>query len=188
MPRDSNGNYTLPAGNPVVAATVIEASWANGTMSDVQTAMTDSLSRSGQGGMLQPFTLVDGTVSLPGLAFVSESSSGWYRAAPQDVRMAIAGVQKIQVTATAIVLATTLTVAGAATFSTSVATPSVIENGTALTAKYLGITATATDSLSLGGELAVRYPTSTTDDLKFVISASVPAPGTLNDTITFVTV
>lgn len=51
MSRDSNGNYNLPAGNPVIAGTVITTSWANPTMSDIGAALTDSLSRSGKGGM-----------------------------------------------------------------------------------------------------------------------------------------
>ena len=59
MPRDSQGIYTLPAsaGNPVVPDTLIEASWANGTMDDVALALTDSLPRSGSAPMVGPLTL-----------------------------------------------------------------------------------------------------------------------------------
>jgi len=32
MPRNASGTYTLPSGNPVVAGTTIEASWANTTL------------------------------------------------------------------------------------------------------------------------------------------------------------
>ena len=49
--RDSSGTYSLPAGNPVVSGTIIETAWANPTMSDIASALTDSLSRSGKGGM-----------------------------------------------------------------------------------------------------------------------------------------
>jgi hypothetical protein len=52
MSRDSNGNYSLPVGNPVVTLTVISSSWANTTMSDLATAMTASLDRSGNGGSI----------------------------------------------------------------------------------------------------------------------------------------
>lgn len=49
MPRDGAGNYTLPSGNPVVTNTVISSSgWANPTLSDIATALTQSLSRDGQ--------------------------------------------------------------------------------------------------------------------------------------------
>ena len=37
MPRDANGDVTLPAGNPVVADTDITASWGNTTMADMAT-------------------------------------------------------------------------------------------------------------------------------------------------------
>jgi len=94
MARDGSGTYTLPAGNPVVTGTTIDASWANNTMNDLVTEMTDSLSRSGKGGMLTAFEFADGTAALPGLAFTSEVSSGFYRAATNDVRASIAGVDR----------------------------------------------------------------------------------------------
>src|SRR5687768_1164934 len=52
MSRDGNGNYTLPAGNPVQSGTVISSTWANTTLSDVATALTQSVARDGQA----PFT------------------------------------------------------------------------------------------------------------------------------------
>lgn len=51
MSRDASGNYNLPAGNPVVSGTVITTAWANPTMADLGSALTDSLSRTGKGGM-----------------------------------------------------------------------------------------------------------------------------------------
>ena len=51
MPRSASGAYTLPAGNPVLTGTVISSGgWGNPTLSDLAAEMTDSLSRSGQGG------------------------------------------------------------------------------------------------------------------------------------------
>lgn len=53
MSRDSNGDYSLPAGvNPVVAGTTITDDWANTTLSDVATALTDSWDRQGRGAPL----------------------------------------------------------------------------------------------------------------------------------------
>ncbi len=94
MARDGSGNYTLPAGNPVVTGTTIDASWANPTLDDLATEITDSLSRSGKGGMLVGFPFADGTMALPGLTFASETNSGWYRAATNDMRATIAGVDR----------------------------------------------------------------------------------------------
>ena len=89
MPRDNAGNYTLAPGNPVAGGTIISTSWANPTMDDLAVAMTDSLSRTGLGGMLVPFRNADGTALQPGITFALEPSSGLYRAGNTDVRMTI---------------------------------------------------------------------------------------------------
>ena len=48
MPRNGTGSYTLPAGNPVVTGTTISSTWANTTLSDIGTALTNSLAKDGQ--------------------------------------------------------------------------------------------------------------------------------------------
>ena len=48
MPRNGSGTYQLPAGNPVISGTLIQATWANGTLNDVGSALTQSISRDGQ--------------------------------------------------------------------------------------------------------------------------------------------
>jgi len=60
MPRNSQGLYTLPAGNPVVPNTLIESAWANGTMDDIASALTASLPRDGSAPMVGPLTLQAG--------------------------------------------------------------------------------------------------------------------------------
>jgi microcystin-dependent protein len=57
MPRNNQGVYTLPAGNPVVPGTLIETTWANPTMSDIAAALTGSLPRDGSAGMTGPLIL-----------------------------------------------------------------------------------------------------------------------------------
>src|SRR5574343_376051 len=59
MPRNSNGIYELPAGNPVVSGTVIESVWANDTLEDVAEALTASLPRNGTAAMTGPLTLAN---------------------------------------------------------------------------------------------------------------------------------
>ena len=48
MSRNGSGVYSLPAGNPVVTGTTIASTWANTTLSDIQTALTQSISADGQ--------------------------------------------------------------------------------------------------------------------------------------------
>jgi hypothetical protein len=58
MSRDPSGNYSLPPVgatglpiNPVQPSTIITTDWARTTLNDLAVAMSDSLSRSGKGGM-----------------------------------------------------------------------------------------------------------------------------------------
>lgn len=89
MPRDANGNYLLPAENPVTSGTTIESNWANTTMQDLAAEMTDSLSRSGNGGIQGPFQIIDELTGVPGLAFTNEPTSGLKRSGAGDVRMQV---------------------------------------------------------------------------------------------------
>ncbi len=57
MSRNGSGVYTLPAGNPVVTGTVISTTWANNTMNDLASAMTDSVAADGQTPMTGPLNL-----------------------------------------------------------------------------------------------------------------------------------
>jgi hypothetical protein len=96
MARDSNGSYTATTGQPVVGGTTISSTTFNSLVSDISTELTDSLSRSGKGGMLVPFKNNDGTVAAPGMTFINETGSGIYRAGSNDVRMSIAGVDLVK--------------------------------------------------------------------------------------------
>ena len=48
IPRNPNGDYILPAGNPVVSGTIIDTDWANPTLADIANEITNSLSRNGE--------------------------------------------------------------------------------------------------------------------------------------------
>jgi len=48
MSRNGSGTYSLPAGNPVVTGTTISSTWANNTLSDMATALTQSIAYDGQ--------------------------------------------------------------------------------------------------------------------------------------------
>ena len=96
MPRNSSGIYTLPGGNPVTPGDVIEAEWANTTLEDVADALTNSLSRTGAGGMLAPFRIADGSISGPGLSFLNETNTGLYRLSSGSAWMAVLGVNTAQ--------------------------------------------------------------------------------------------
>ena len=48
MSRNGSGTYSLPAGNPVVTGTTISSSWANTTLTDIASALTNSVASDGQ--------------------------------------------------------------------------------------------------------------------------------------------
>lgn len=96
MPRNASGIYTLPSGNPVVPGTTIDAAWANDTMEDMANEITNSLSRTGAGGMLAPFRIADGTVTAPGLSYLNETNTGLYRSGAGSTWMSVLGVNTAQ--------------------------------------------------------------------------------------------
>lgn len=48
MSRNGSGVYSLPAGNPVITGTTISSTWANNTLTDIASALTDSVAADGQ--------------------------------------------------------------------------------------------------------------------------------------------
>ena len=74
MARNGSGTYSLPSGNPVVTATAISSSDFNDTMTDIATALTNSLARNGEAPPTanQPF----GGYKITGLAIGTAKTDG----------------------------------------------------------------------------------------------------------------
>lgn len=75
MPRNSSGTFTL-AESAFVPNTSISSSAVNSDLSDIATGLTDSLSRTGQGGMSAALGL-----SLSGWFYTSDPDTGMSRSA-----------------------------------------------------------------------------------------------------------
>jgi hypothetical protein len=113
MPRNASGTYSLPSAvNPVVGNTPATAAWANNTMSDIGNELTQSLDRNGRGAMLGQLQLDAGAVGAPGLAWRLETNSGLYRAGAGDLRFAIAGVDRLKMTASRLTISAALQATG----------------------------------------------------------------------------
>jgi hypothetical protein len=67
MSRNGSGTYTLPAGNPVVSGTTITSTWANGTLSDIATALTGSIASDGQTPMTGGLNMGSNKISNLGI-------------------------------------------------------------------------------------------------------------------------
>ena len=89
--RNSSGTYSLPSGNPVVTGTTISSSWANTTLSDLGSELTNSLDRSGRGAMLAPLKLPNGSVGAPSLTFDSDTDTGLSRGGPNILNAGVNG-------------------------------------------------------------------------------------------------
>jgi hypothetical protein len=113
--RNSSGTYSLPAGNPVVTGTTITSTWANTTLNDIKTELTNSLDRQGRGAMLAPLQIVSGTAAAPGLTGAAEPSSGLYRNAAGDWRFSVLTVPVIKWASALVTTLVPLTVTGRTT-------------------------------------------------------------------------
>ena len=92
MPRDGSGNYTLPAGNPVVSGTTIDVAWANPTMSDIATQLNNVVTRDGKLGLTAQSKAIAGGPTTPLYSFSTPApaNSGLYGGSNQ-VGLALAG-------------------------------------------------------------------------------------------------
>jgi microcystin-dependent protein len=75
MPRNSAGTYSLPE-SPFIPNTAISSSAVNSDLGDIADAITDSLSRDGQGGMNAKLGL-----ALSGFNYTSDPDTGMSRSA-----------------------------------------------------------------------------------------------------------
>jgi hypothetical protein len=89
-----NASGTMSAINgPYQPGTTISSSIINNRYSDIEAEITNSLDRSGRGGMLAAIRGIDGTVASPALSFTSEPGSGLYRIGAGDLGLAVLGVK-----------------------------------------------------------------------------------------------
>lgn len=100
MSRNVSGTYTLPVGNPVSPATTITSSWANTTLQDIANALTDSLSRSGNGNMSVPLLMPFGSAAAPIFSFVADPNTGIYRSGADTLGFATGSTERMLIGAT----------------------------------------------------------------------------------------
>jgi hypothetical protein len=90
MARNSSGTMSAPGTYPPLADAIISLDDYKALIQDILNELSDSLSRSGKGGMIEALKLADGTQALPGLSFTSDATTGLYRSAG-EIRLAVLG-------------------------------------------------------------------------------------------------
>lgn len=177
MPRNGSGVYTLPAGNPVVPGTTIDAAWANSTLEDMANEITNSLSRTGAGGMIAPFRIADGNVTAPGMSFLNETNTGFYRPGAGSVYLSILGVNVAQFSTTGLLIPSgkaltaqgnasvggTFGVAGAVTLSSTLAVNGAITATGGVLGNVTAASGTSTfNNVTINGDLDMNAGSSGT--------------------------
>lgn len=111
--RNASGTMSLAAGNPVTSNTTISSTWANNTLSDISSEITDSLSRSNKGAMLANLELVAGadTAASPALTWSGDTDTGIYRIGADNIGVGVGATKILDIASTG------LSVTGTGTFS-----------------------------------------------------------------------
>jgi hypothetical protein len=95
MSRNGSGSFSVL--NTFVSGTTGDPAPVNANFTDVGAEITNSLPRDGQAGMTGQFKATSGTVAAPGIAFTSDTDSGWYRIGGGNLGLAIDGVKVLDV-------------------------------------------------------------------------------------------
>lgn len=93
-------NYSTGMGPTVSGGQTISSTWANTTFTDIQTGLTQSLSRYGDGGMEAPLQLVDGTAGAPATKFLSSTNTGIYYSSGPTFNISAGGGNVLACTST----------------------------------------------------------------------------------------
>lgn len=117
MPRNATGVYTLPQA-AFQPNTVIASAAMNSNLSDIATALTQSLATTGVTPMTGQFLATSGAVGAPGVSFSSGTSTGMYLAGTNQIGFATNGTLALTINSDQSINSDgTLIVNGAATFN-----------------------------------------------------------------------
>lgn len=100
--RNGSGTYSLPALNPVVSGTSISSTWANNTMNDLASEMTNSLDRGGRGAMTAPLQLASGSQIAPGLTWSVDGDTGLWWVSANDFAASAGNTKVMEWTSTGV--------------------------------------------------------------------------------------
>lgn len=127
MPRNGSGTHSLTT--TFVANTPILSADVNTLLEDVADEITGSLAIDGQSTMTGALKVADGTITAPGVAFGSDTNTGFYRSASGVIRASCDGTNSFTATATGATVTGTLAVSGAITATGGFSSGGIIPAG-----------------------------------------------------------
>jgi microcystin-dependent protein len=110
MPRNGSGSMSLTT--TFVASTPALASDVNTVLGDIADEITNSVAKDGQTPMTGALKLSDGSASLPGLSFSSDTNTGIYRISSDTIGIAVGGAEILRVNSSGITLASGKSLSG----------------------------------------------------------------------------
>jgi hypothetical protein len=111
MPRNGSGVMQIP--NTLVEGTPITAGPHNSNYADIASELTNSVAVDGQSQLSGPLKSASGTVGAPGITFGSDTDSGLYRIAGDNIGFTIGGTKLLDMASGAFSVTGTLAVSGA---------------------------------------------------------------------------
>lgn len=118
MPRNATGTYSLPV-TAFVSASIMISGDMNTDLTDIATALTQSVATNGVSPVTGPIKLANGSLTAPSLAFHVDNGVGFYRVGANIMGIVVASATVGTINASATVqwngdqLFTSVTVAGA---------------------------------------------------------------------------
>lgn len=164
MPYNGAGNFTPPANswNPAVANTAISADDWNATLSDLALGLTTALTRDGQSAATARIPFVLGTsatgttVSAVAYSATSDTNTGVYFPAADQVGLSAGGVSVLLATSSTLTISLATTFSGAVTFSTNLTvTGNLTVNGNTVIGNAVGDTLTVAATSTFTGPVTV---------------------------------
>jgi len=98
MPRNGSGQYTLPE-PAFVPNNIISSAAVNADLSDIASALTDSIAADGQTPITGAMKLVDGSVAAPSYTFITGTSDGIHHPGAGQVAITCAGTDTLTIEA-----------------------------------------------------------------------------------------
>lgn len=91
MARNGSGTMSVP--NTFSSGTTISSSAMNANFSDIGSEITNSLPRDGQASMTGQFKASSGTAAAPGIAFSSDTNTGFYSKSGDTIGIVAGGTE-----------------------------------------------------------------------------------------------